>query len=710
MKPNFFYHPLIKALCLLLCVLAAVTCVYSTLRVAYMDTNGAMENPVQFRLQTATYSPTNALYWPKHYAWEYFETAYDQGYYTYADTLSDIVQEYIFTGALSPLFEQSTAIDLPPSVLSHSMTETELGVHPKEMTNRMRSFLETHANDHFRFRITLDHPEDFGSTTLFANVSEDDDLTTMLDALAREEYQARLGDTEYTLTLTCGLLYPFRSIDAYSVYYRQWASDASSWEMWMLAIGASALLTLAFLVCLLFQSGMRYRTPGLVYLSRTDRLPFEITAGVKFMLGFAFAALTFACVDSVYDSSRFFGLLFGYETGDLRAWLLPLAALLCTVFLCLVVLSFLCECVRRFRGGKWWHNTLLYRILRFVLRVLRFCIRMIGSVFSHLPLLWRWLVGCALFGLWTLLVIGTGRGLVVLWFLTALVLGFGGCVWLLWLDRAVRGAKRIADGEIDHHIDTQSMFGAPKTLSLTLNQIGDATQKAVAERMKSERFRSELITNVSHDLKTPLTSIINYTDLLSKEPCENETMRTYIEVLCRQSNRLKKLTDDLLDASKASSGALAVTLAPTDAAELLTQAAGEYEERFQNSNLTPVIDIKEQPLMITADGRHLWRVFDNLLSNICKYSMPGTRVYLTAARESGDVVLTFRNISGEPIHVSAEELTERFVRGDASRHTEGSGLGLAIAESLTALQGGTLSLTVDGDLFKATVRFAQTHL
>ena len=224
--------------------------------------------------------------------------------------------------------------------------------------------------------------------------------------------------------------------------------------------------------------------------------------------------------------------------------------------------------------------------------------------------------------------------------------------------------------------------------------------------MKSERFRTELITNVSHDLKTPLTSIINYTDLLSKEEIDNETAKEYVDVLSRQAVRLKKLTEDLLEASKASTGAISVSMQPTDAAELLTQAVGEYEERFAARSLHAVLDIRHNPLWISADGKHLWRVFDNLLGNICKYSMSGTRVYLTAEAIGKTVVMTFRNITENPISVTAEELTERFVRGDASRHTEGSGLGLAIADSLCKLQGGTLSLTVDGDLFKAVIAFA----
>jgi signal transduction histidine kinase len=255
-------------------------------------------------------------------------------------------------------------------------------------------------------------------------------------------------------------------------------------------------------------------------------------------------------------------------------------------------------------------------------------------------------------------------------------------------------------------VDTARLHGAPKQIGDSLNHIGDAISVAVEDRMKSERFRTELITNVSHDLKTPLTSIINYTDLLSKEEIDNDTAKEYVDVLSRQAVRLKKLTEDLLEASKASSGSLSVSLQPTDAVELLTQAVGEYEERFAARSLHTVLDIRCNPLWISADGKHLWRVFDNLLGNICKYSMPATRVYLTAECIGSRVVITFRNISENPITVSSEELAERFVRGDASRHTEGSGLGLAIADSLCKLQGGTLSLTVDGDLFKAVVSFA----
>ena len=226
------------------------------------------------------------------------------------------------------------------------------------------------------------------------------------------------------------------------------------------------------------------------------------------------------------------------------------------------------------------------------------------------------------------------------------------------------------------------------------------------ERLKSERFKTELITNVSHDIKTPLTSIINYSDLIGKEEPGSEKIAEYADVLKRQSEKLKRLLEDLIEASKASTGNLDVHLTPCDAAVLVTQAEGEYQEKLDAAGLTLIARKPEDPLYILADGRRLWRVFDNLRNNVCKYSQPGTRVYLTLEKQGSDAVFTFRNTSREELNVTPEELMERFVRGDSSRSTEGSGLGLSIARSFTELQNGTMELDIDGDLFKVILRFA----
>ena len=225
--------------------------------------------------------------------------------------------------------------------------------------------------------------------------------------------------------------------------------------------------------------------------------------------------------------------------------------------------------------------------------------------------------------------------------------------------------------------------------------------------MKSERFRTELITNVSHDIKTPLTSIINYVDLIKKEPTESETLREYIEVLDRQSNRLKKLIEDLMEASKASTGNLPVNPEVCDATVVLTQIVGEFSEKAEANQLEMVVECPQPPVEIYVDGRHLWRIIDNLMGNICKYAQPGTRVYITLEKFHGMVIMTFRNISKDRLKMTSEELFGRFVRGDSSRNTEGHGLGLSIAKSLTELMHGNLAVQMDGDLFKVILSFEE---
>lgn len=243
----------------------------------------------------------------------------------------------------------------------------------------------------------------------------------------------------------------------------------------------------------------------------------------------------------------------------------------------------------------------------------------------------------------------------------------------------------------------------------SLGEITDSVGEIVARQTKAEHLRTELITNVSHDLKTPLTSIVNYIDLLSREEMPTPEAREYLEVLRRQAARLKKLTIDLVDASKASSGSLTVELVPTELQVLISQLSGEYEDRLADRQLSLVCAMPQEPLTILADGRQIWRVFDNLLGNACKYAMPGTRVYLDLTADETTVTVSLKNISASPLNVSPDELMERFVRGDSSRHTEGSGLGLSIARDLTALQHGTLRLTTDGDLFKAILEFPRIY-
>ena len=279
--------------------------------------------------------------------------------------------------------------------------------------------------------------------------------------------------------------------------------------------------------------------------------------------------------------------------------------------------------------------------------------------------------------------------------------------WLSSLSAVVQGAEAVAGGDMSYTINTAGMPMDLSLLSDNINHIRAGLDAAVEERMKSDRMQTELITNVSHDIRTPLTSIVNYVDLLSKEELESEKAREYVDVLSRQAQRLKKLISDLIDASKATSGAIKLEMEKINASVLLTQAVGEYSEKLSERNINMVVESPESDIYINADPQRLWRVFDNLLNNSVKYGQEGTRAYVdvTEAGEDGMTSIIFRNISAAPLHISGEELMQRFVRGDVSRSSEGSGLGLSIARSLTELMGGRFELSVDGDLFKVILRF-----
>ncbi|MGI6004582.1 MAG: sensor histidine kinase [Christensenellales bacterium] len=264
-------------------------------------------------------------------------------------------------------------------------------------------------------------------------------------------------------------------------------------------------------------------------------------------------------------------------------------------------------------------------------------------------------------------------------------------------------SQKIASGNLSHHSRTDKLFFDFRKIAENLNNIGDGMQTAVEQRLRSERFKSELITNVSHDIKTPLTSIINYVDLLKKADLPDETIREYVEVLDRKSQRLKKLTVDLVEASRASTGNVQVNLAALNPQELIEQSIAEYEQRLKERRLTVVTRLPEETLQVMADSQHLWRVIDNLFANVCNYAMEGTRVYVDLLRRDTTAVIRVRNVSAEALNITADELMERFVRGDYARTTEGSGLGLSIARSLTELQYGKFDLVIDGDLFTAQV-------
>ena len=334
------------------------------------------------------------------------------------------------------------------------------------------------------------------------------------------------------------------------------------------------------------------------------------------------------------------------------------------------------------------------------------CFRWIGKklsrFFSLIPLTWQWVIS-GIFLIFLLFLGNITNSLFLLWagLISALALVLYGshCFGVL-----LESTRKMGKGDLGTKVEDKLMIGCFKDFASDLNELADVAMVAAQKQLKSERMKTELITNVSHDLKTPLTSIINYVDLMQK-PHTQEEGEQYLEVLDRQSQRLKKLVDDLMDMSKASTGNMAVEITKVDAVESVNQALGEFADKLERARLYPVFRHSEDSIPIMADGKLVWRVLSNLLSNVIKYAMPGTRVYLDLTHVNEKVIISIKNISREELNIDAEALMERFVRGDVSRNTDGSGLGLNIAKSLMELQKGSLQLLVDGDLFKVTLIF-----
>lgn len=401
-------------------------------------------------------------------------------------------------------------------------------------------------------------------------------------------------------------------------------------------------------------------------------------------------------------------------------WLIVLLCLLCMgweafyyewgrIFFCAaltpLLLLFLCVFSAQCKAGTVLRGTLIARFIRLVWRIMKATGRGLYRIAKSLPLMWKTaLVTLALVFIEFILFMQDYYGTLAAPFLLLKLLELLAILYIaLSLRTLQKGGEAMADGDFSQNIDTRLLIGDFKRYGQRMNDLRSGIEQAVQEQTKAERMKTELITNVSHDIKTPLTSIVNYVDLLQKEDVQSEAAREYIAVLDRQSRRLKKLTGDLVEASKASSGALPVDLQPTDVSVLFDQIVGEYQERLADCRLTLVARPPEQPLTVCADGKLLSRVMDNLMSNICKYALEDTRVYAVASCDEKTVTISLKNVSRAELNISPDELMERFVRGDASRHTEGSGLGLSIAGSLVQLMGGTFDLSIDGDLFRADI-------
>ena len=520
--------------------------------------------------------------------------------------------------------------------------------------------------------------KDTGKILFSTGALNKDDYTGKASAYYQQDMTASLDDgSEVTAVYQAYLKSPLAPNDR-ALYIMTWVDRLISARYLLIVLAVLLLAVCLFLfIFLLCAMGHKEGVDG-IYQCWLNKIPLDLFLALLALLLVALASF----LGDIWYIDFWYYILLVFGT----------AALALTLIL---------SVAGRAKAPGFFKNTLIYKVFAWIFRGL-----------GRIPMVWRtalvWVGLCFADLIFTFLLGSREAEQAVLWLLSRGVL----TIVILYLASSLRLLQKegqaIADGQTDYKgKPIPRWLPALKKHEENLQNIRTGIQKAVDEQTRAERMKTELITNVSHDIKTPLTSIVNYVDLLEKEDIQPEKAKEYVDVLHRQSARLKKLTEDLVEASKASSGCLPVHLARTDVNVLLSQLAGDYLEKLEAAQLEPVFHPAPSQPKIQADGQLLSRVLGNLFSNICKYAMPGTRVYFESSAAGGIVTITFKNISKYELNIPAEELMARFVRGDRSRHTEGSGLGLSIAQSLTELQGGSFRLEIDGDLFKAIVSFPQ---
>ena len=470
-----------------------------------------------------------------------------------------------------------------------------------------------------------------------------------------------------------------------SKIYQEYAPQVR-FTFWIaIATGFAMLVILAWLTIV---AGRSNREEGIV-LNRIDKMKTEIfillSVAVMVTCIYGEISLSYSLLNGVRFSGDGFNdtsvLIFGG---------------IVAVSFCMTGLTLWLGMVRRIKAKTLWKNSILCLIIKYV----RIGIRHLGEVWKAAILFGvlvvvHW-IAIAMWepGIWLFVMLAAEAG--AFFYLMRRAIGRA---------RIIKGVKAIADGQVDYQIPLNGLKGGQLEPAVSINKIGDGLDRAVEESVKNERLKTDLITNVSHDIKTPLTSIINYVELLKREDFEDPKIRNYLQVLEEKSYRLKTLTEDVVEASKVSSGNISLEMMNLNLVELVNQTCAEFEEKFEARNLKMIMNLPAEPATIYADGRRMWRVLANVFNNAAKYAMEGSRVYVDLVQTGEEVQLTIKNVSEQPLNISADELTERFIRGDVSRSTEGSGLGLSIAQNLTKLQGGKFELYLDGDLFKVLICF-----
>ena len=449
--------------------------------------------------------------------------------------------------------------------------------------------------------------------------------------------------------------------------------------LYLLPLSIIAVLVLLIMNCFLI--GLRNEN-GEVILNAFDKTPLLVALiilFILFMIGCGFLiALTSENLTLILSGTAI-GAVIGYIS----------------------FVFFLETIIKRIKSRTLFRNTITYRILRWIKSL-------ITSMTRNANMTVKLILIFIAFGILNIIGFSLSISEPIGIFILIAIWVYAFAKMHQWLVRYIEIKNAINEiymGNTEVHLDEKRYKGSLNSMAIQVNDIAGGLSNAIQEKLKSERLKTELITNVSHDIKTPLTSIINYVDLLKKEKMPNEQAEEYLNILDNKSQRLKRLTEDLVEASKASSGNIKLNIEKLNVNELLKQVSGEFEDKFKSRNLEEVMSLPEKNVYINADSRYMYRILENMYSNISKYAMDNTRVYIDVIPNNNRITIQMKNISKEKLNISTEELMQRFVRGDSARNTEGSGLGLSIATSLTTLQGGTFNIYLDGDLYKVIIEF-----
>lgn len=531
---------------------------------------------------------------------------------------------------------------------------------------------------------------------------------TNMSATTWKTVGSNLASENYVCVFAVDTKYPIQdSFYQEHLEYNQYAPVVG------IVVAAAMLSGLGFLTCLIWLTviagrNSREEDVKLVFIDRIKTEVFLLIAGALFVLAVVISVamikeVAFGISMQPMHEYMDYGESVTYTTRAMVSGMTPykiLALTMAGTICCAAGLFLWLGLARRFKAKTLWKNSLLRAVGRFV-----------KLTVSYMNLIWKTVLAFGIFVLIHLLAVMSWNVFYdgeLLFLLVMILADAGALAYLVYSaigrDRIKKGVETIAGGQVDFQIPLDGLKGEQLEVAREINKIGDGLEKAVEHSMKNERMKTDLITNVSHDIKTPLTSIINYVELLKRENFEDPKIQNYLKVLEEKSQRLKTLTEDVVEASKVSSGNIKLEKMNLNLVELVNQTCAELEEKFEARNLTLLVNVPEEPVIVNADGRRMWRILSNIFNNAAKYAMQGTRVYADLKKNGDEVGFTLKNVSEQPLNISADELTERFIRGDVSRSTEGSGLGLSIAKNLMELQGGSFELYLDGDLFKVVLR------